>query len=398
MFAREIRSGVLYVGTVDWHRPVFDELIPLPQGTSYNAYLVKGATHTALIDTVDPSREAEFLKGLESLAPLRIDFIIPNHAEQDHSGAIPAVLARHPEAKVVTNAKCKDILKDLLLLPEEAFKVVQDRETLPLGGRTLEFILAPWVHWPETMFTYLREDRILFSCDFLGAHYASSRLFTGRDPAVQLAAKRYYAEIMMPFRTSIRKHLDLLKGFPIDLVAPSHGLVYTDPAFILDAYARWASDEVANEALILYVSMHGSVQRMVDHLADGLIRREVVVTPYHLPRADLGELAMDLVDAASVVLASPVFHAGLHPEADYGLTLVAGLRPKTRFFGLLGSYSWGHRLEEIVKNRLTGLKAEILPPVISKGHPKEADFKALDGLADTIGRKHRDLGLISRGQ
>jgi flavorubredoxin len=398
MIAREIKPGILYVGAVDWHRTVFDELIPLPQGTSYNAYLVKGTTHTALIDTVDPSREAEFLRGLDALAPLRIDYIIPNHAEQDHSGSIPAVLARHPEAKVVTNAKCKDILKDLLPLPEEAFKVVRDREALPLGGRTLEFILAPWVHWPETMFTYLREDRILFSCDFLGAHFASSRLLTAREPAVKLAAKRYYAEIMMPFRTSIRKHLDLLKGFPIELVAPSHGLVYTDPAYILDAYAGWASDEVLNEVLILYVSMHGSVQQMVDRLADGLIRQDVVVTQYDLPRADLGELAMDLVDAATVVLASPVFHAGLHPEAEYGLSLVAGLRPKTRFFGLLGSYSWGHRLEEIVKSRLTGLKAEFLPPVIAKGHPKDADFKALDSLALTIGQKHRELVPTAAGR
>jgi len=395
MIARELRPGILSVGAVDWHRSMFDELIPLPQGTSYNAYVVRGETHTALIDTVDPSWGGGLLRTLETLAPLRIDYLVCNHAEQDHSGSIPAVLARHPEARVVTNAKCKEILKDLLLLPDDAFRVVRDRETLSLGGRTLEFILTPWVHWPETMITYLREERVLFSCDFLGAHFASSRLFAGREEAVRLAAKRYYAEIMMPFRAGIRRHLDLLKSLPLDLIAPSHGLVYDDPSFILEAYADWASDAVLNEALILYVSMHGSVQAMVDHLVDGLMRRGVTVTPYNLAVADLGEMAMDLVNAATVIMATPAFLAGLHPLADYGLSLVGGLRPKTRFLGLVGSYSWGQRLEEIVKGRLGGLKAEFLPPVVAKGHPKEAEFHALDGLAETIAEKHRGEGLLA---
>jgi flavorubredoxin len=393
MTVQEIASGVHFVGAVDWHRPLFDELIPLPQGTSYNAYLVRGTRKTALIDTVDPTKEAELFDHLKAADLKRLDIIVCNHAEQDHSGCIPAVLARYPEAKVATNAKCKEMLKDLLLVPEDRFQVIRDRETLDLGGKTLEFISAPWVHWPETMFTYLREDRLLFTCDFLGAHFAASRLFTAREEKVLLAAKRYYAEIMMPFRTSIRKHLDLLKGLPVDQIAPSHGLIYTEPEFILNAYRAWASDDVENEATILFVSMHGSIQKMVDRLVEDLTQLSVNVTPYNLTHADLGELAMDLVDAATIVVATPVFLAGLHPTADHGLSLVGGLRPKARFLGLLGSYSWGHRLEEIVKGRLSGLKAEFLPPVIAKGLPKEGDLKALDALAETIAQKHRDLGL-----
>ena len=200
MAARNLQPGVQAVGVLDWDKPLFDDLIPLPEGTSYNAYLVKGRDKVALLDTVDRAFADELLANLAAAGVSKLDYVVSQHAEQDHSGSLPAVLARFPEAKVVTNQKCAELLKMHVHLPAEAGTLIKDGDTLDLGGRTLQFIFAPWVHWPETMFTHLREDKILFTCDFLGAHRATSDLFADDEAQAHLAAKRYYAEIMMPFR------------------------------------------------------------------------------------------------------------------------------------------------------------------------------------------------------
>ncbi|UCG84351.1 MAG: MBL fold metallo-hydrolase, partial [Dehalococcoidia bacterium] len=206
MKARQIRTNIHWVGAIDWDRRLFDALIPLPDGTSYNAYLVQGSQKVALIDTADPSMTGVLMAYLEDI-PV-IDYVIANHAEQDHSGSIPHVLVKYTNAKVVTTPKGKDILMALLLVPEDRFMTVNDGETLSLGNKTLEFIHAPWVHWPETMLTYLREDKILFPGDLFGSHLATTDLYVSNEGQVYEAAKRYIAEIMMPFRTSIEKHLE----------------------------------------------------------------------------------------------------------------------------------------------------------------------------------------------
>jgi flavorubredoxin len=395
MAVRKIKEDVYYVGAFDWHRRLFDALIPLPDGTTYNAYLIKGTDKIALIDTVDPAKESELVGNLRELAVTRLDYIVSNHAEQDHSGLVGRMAALHPEAKIVTNAKCKEFLMDLLLIPGDRFLVVADGETLALGGKTLKFLLAPWVHWPETMFTYLVEDRILFSCDFLGAHLAGGQLFVENIEEFREAAKRYYAEIMMPFRTSVAKHLDRLAGMEIDIVAPSHGPIHTRPEAIMSAYREWSSDAVKNEVVIAYVSMHGSTQRMVDHLVNGLVERKIVVKPFDLVVTDLGKLAMSLVDAATVVIAAPTVLVGPHPMAVYATYLANALRPKTRFAGVIGSYGWGSKMLDTVKGMLTNLKVELLTPVVIKGYPKDQDLTSLDKLADEILEKHRKAGIIA---
>jgi len=208
MEARRITEGVYQLGAIDWDRRLFDSLIPLPDGTSYNAYLIEGSEKTALLDTVDPAMADVLFSQLEGVPS--IDYIVAHHAEQDHAGAIPDVLVKYPNAMVVTTPKGKGILMSLLLMSllhvaEGRFITVDDGETLPLGGKTLEFIHAPWVHWPETMLTYLREDKILFTCDFFGSHLATTDLYATDEARVYEAAKRYYAEIMMPFRQMIAK-------------------------------------------------------------------------------------------------------------------------------------------------------------------------------------------------
>jgi flavorubredoxin len=396
MAVREITSGIFSVGAIDWDRTLFDELIPLPDGTSYNAYLLKGTQKTALIDTVDPAKEHVLMENLKLAGVETIDYVISNHAEQDHSGTIPAVIERYPSAKVVTNSKCKTMLMDLLPVQEERFITVNDGETITLGNKTIQFIIAPWVHWPETMFSYVKEDKVLFSCDLFGAHLAASTLFVRDECAVYKAAKRYYAEIMMPFRSNIRKHLEKIETLPIDIIAPSHGPLHTNPSFILDAYRDWISDSVKNEVIIPYVSMHGSTRRMVDYFVDGLIMRGITAKPFNLTHTDIGELAISLVDAASIVIASPTVLVGPHPSIVSAVYLVNALRPKVRFISLIGSYGWGSRMVGHIKDMIPNISVEIIKPVVIKGLPREADFDSLDTLADEILKRHKDLNITPK--
>ena len=394
MTVRQIKPDIHSVGSIDWDRRLFDELIPLPDGTTYNSYLIKGSEKTALIDTVDPPKENELFDNLKKLGVNNIDYVIANHAEQDHSGTISKILKAFPNAKAVTNAKCKGMLMDLLLISEDKFIVVNDANTLSLGNKTLQFIMAPWVHWPETMLTYLQEDKILFPCDFFGSHLATSDLYATDEARVYEAAKRYYAEIMMPFRNSISKHMEKLKQFEIEIIAPSHGPIHNKPNFILNAYEDWISDDVKNEVLIPYVSMHGSTDKMVQFLVDALIKRGITVIPFNLTKTDIGQLAKALVDAATIVIASPTVLVGPHPAAVYATYLANALRPKTKFASIIGSYGWGGKMVDTITGMLGNLKVELISPVIVKGYPKENDFTLLEKLADEISNKHKEHNIV----
>ncbi len=393
---RTVRENIYWVGAIDWDARLFDRLIPLPDGTSYNAYLVKGSAKTALLDTVEPRMTDILFKNLQALHVNQIDYIVAHHAEQDHSGALPQVLARYPQAKIVTNPKCRDLLSKLLGLPEDKIITIEDGEELSLGDKTLRFVYLPWVHWPETMGTYLVEEQILFSCDFFGAHLASSSLFVnGDETLVYEPAKRYYAEIMMPFRQQINRNLQKLADLDLDMIAPSHGPIYDRPEFILEAYKDWASDHVKNEVILPYVSMHGSTAAMVSHFVDALIERGIAVRQFELATIDIGKLAIALVDAATVVIGSPTVLVGPHPTAAYAAFLTNALRPKTRFVSVIGSYSWGSKMVEQLTGMMTNLKAEILDPVVVKGYPQENDFSMLNKLADEIRAKHQELGITN---
>jgi flavorubredoxin len=391
MTPRKINEHIDSVGAVDWDRRLFDSLIPLPDGTSYNAYLVRGGTKTVLLDTVDPMKTDILLGNLKEEP--RLDYVIAHHAEQDHSGSIPAVLAKYPEAKVICTPKAKGMLIDHLAVAEDRFVTVGDGETIDLGGLTLEFIHTPWVHWPETMCTYLREDRVLFSCDFFGSHLAASDLFVADEGRVYESAKRYYSEIMMPFRTIIQKNLEKLKTLKIDFIAPSHGPVYNRPEFIINAYEGWISDTPKNEVVIPYISMHGSTQKMVEYLVSALAERGVTVSQFNLADADIGKLAIALVDAATIVLGAPTVHVGPHPNVVYATYLANALRPKAKFASVIGSFGWGTKAVEQIAAMIPNLKVEVLPPVICRGLPRDADFAALEKMADTIAQRHKALGL-----
>lgn len=392
MLARKIEDGIYWMGAVDWDRRLFDSLIPLPDGTTYNAYLLAGSQKTALLDTVDPPMVDTLMMQLDAVP--KIDYIVSHHAEQDHSGSIPRVLEKYPQAKVVVTPKAKTMLADLLKLPENAFLTVADGETISLGDMTLKFIHTPWVHWPETMVTYLEERHILFSCDLFGSHIATSDLFVTDKGRVHEAAKRYFAEIMLPFRSIIEKNIEKLKAYDIKMIAPSHGQIYAQPSWIIDAYGEWVAGPPRNTVALPYVSMHSSTKLMVDHLASALVKNGVRVELFNLTVTDIGKLAMALVDAATIVVGTPTVLAGPHPLAAYAAFLANALRPTTKFLSIIGSYGWGGKTVETLAGMIPNLKVEVLEPVLCKGLPSQDDFAALERLAESITKKHSELNLV----
>ncbi len=391
MNARPVAESVQWVGAVDWDRRLFDELIPLPDGTSYNAYLVRGSSKTALIDSVDPAFTEVLLARLAGSGAGKIDYVVSQHAEQDHSGSIPRILSEHPGAKVLATEKCKAMLADLLDVPGDRVQAVKDGERVDLGGVTLEFLHFPWVHWPETMLTWVPERRVLFTCDLFGSHLATSATFAGDDPAVLHGAKRYYAEILMPFRGVIEKNLGRVVGLDARVIAPSHGPAYEKPGAILDAYRDWVSGPPRNLVVVPYVSMHDSTRRMVERFVDACARRSVRVEQLSLADPDIGKLAVLLVDAATIVLGTPTVLGGPHPKVAYAAQLANLLRPKARYVSVIGSFGWGGKVVEQLAAMVANLKVEILPPALCKGLPKQADFEALEGLAEAVAERHAAL-------
>jgi len=384
MQARKIGEGVWWVGAIDWDRKLFDSLIPLPDGTSYNSYFVQGSAKSALIDAVDPAMKSVLFSRLRSLNVSRIDYVIANHAEQDHAGSIPDVLQAFPMAKVVATDKCRALLMDLLAVPEDRIITVRDGETLDLGDRALQFIHFPWVHWPETMITWLPSQKILFSCDLFGSHLATADLFESDEKTVLPAAKRYYAEIMMPFRTVIEGNLGAVSKLEAQMIAPSHGPLHKKPNQIIDAYRDWISGQPKNSVVIPYISMHDSTRLMVEHLVEACAARGIFAEQFNLADGDTGKLAMSLVDAGAIVLGSPMVLGGPHPKVAYAAILANAIRPKARFISVIGSFGWGGRLVETLQSLIPALQAEVIPPVLVKGLPREKDFAALDQLADAL--------------
>jgi flavorubredoxin len=388
MKPRRVCDNVYLIGAVDWDRRLFDSLIPLPHGTSYNAYFVAGSEKNALLDTVDPSRIGTLMAQLDELpAP---DYLVVHHVEQDHSGCLPELLQRCPDLTVICSEKARSMLVEHLHVDDARFRVVADGDTLSLGDKTLTFLSTPWVHWPETMCTWLEEDRLLFSCDFFGSHFATNDVFADKHQVYD-GAKRYYAEIMMPFATQVLKNVEKVAAYPIRAICPSHGPVYDEPTFIIEAYRDWAGGEPQNIVCLPFVSMHGSTLLMVDHLTAALTDRGVAVERFDLTTMDAGEVASSLVHAGTVVIGTPTVLTGPHPLAMYAAVLANALRPRAKYATVIGSYGWGGKTVETLVGQMAKLKLEYLDPVLVKGLPRAEDYARLDALADTIAEKHEDL-------
>lgn len=383
----EICKDVYWVGVKDWSRRLFDSLIPLPQGTTYNAYLIKGKEKTALIDTVNPGFEGEFEGKLNKISSLEeLDYVVMNHAEPDHAGAIPYILNRNKKALIVTTEKGARIASVQYRVPTERIKTVKDGITIDLGSKTLQFIEAPWLHWPETMFTYLKEDKILFPCDFLGEHTA----FGFWDDEVEELipfAQRYFGEIMMPFRLMGKRAIEKIRELEIEIIAPSHGPIHRNPERILDAYTKWTAGETKKKVIIVYVTMWNSTEAMVKTMVETLLSESIEVSLYNLSNADIGDIAKDLVDSKGIVLGTPTVLGGMHPVALYGAYLVRALRPPLKYGVVLSSYGWGGGAVKQASEILAPTKIEILGTARINGPPSTEDKRKIIDLGKLLAKK-----------
>jgi len=386
----ELSENVYWVGVRDWNRRLFDALIPLPKGTSYNAYLLVGNDKKALIDTVNPGFERELEEKVRRIAdPTEIDYVVMNHAEPDHAGAIPYIMQINNKAKLVTSTQGGKMAKTFYKVPEERLITVRDQDTVSLGNKTLRFIEAPMLHWPETMFTYLHEDKILFPCDFFGSHMAGGT-YDDEVEDLLVHAQRYFGEIMMPFSAMGQKALEKIKDLEIKMIAPSHGPIHKSPERIMNAYGKWVNGETKQKAIIVYATMWHSTEKMIQPMVDTLASQGIETALYNLTASDIGDVAKDLVDARAIVLGAPTVLGGAHPLAVYATYLVKALRPPAKFGVVLSSYGWGGGAIRHVKEILGQTKLELVGAMEINGPPSENDIVKITELGTILARKVKE--------
>ncbi len=366
---------------------MFDALIPLPNGTSYNAYLILGESKNALIDTVNPGFETELDEKLNQITrPRDLDYIVMNHAEPDHAGAIPHLMKINNKAKLITSNRGATMAEVFYQVPKERILAIGDMGTVDLGGKILQFIEAPMLHWPETMFTYLKEDGVLFPCDFFGSH-AAGPLYSDDMEDLAVHAQRYFGEIMMPFRTMAQNALNKIGNLRIDMIAPSHGPIHRNPKRILEAYSEWSKGETKQKVAIIYVTMWKSTEKMIQPMADTLMSNGIEIAVHDLTTADLGNIAKDLVDSKAIVLGAPTVLGGAHPLAVQATYLVRALRPPTKFLVLLSSHGWTGGAIKQIQEVLGASKIEVVGALDTYGPPSENDIRQVVELGKTLAAK-----------
>jgi len=382
----EIAPGIFWVGVEDWHRRIGYALFRFPYGSSYNAYLVVGNNKVALVDTVYAAFEDDLLRKIERIKdPESIDYIIMNHAEPDHASAIPRIMSIAKNAKLIVTKIGVDMAKAFYDVPPEKTIIVKDGDTLDLGGKTLRFIEAPWLHWPETMFTYCVEGKVLFPCDFFGTHMAKSKLYDDEVCDMLLPeAKKYFATVLKPYPLSINRALDKVKNLNINLIAPSHGPIYRNPKRILEAYEKWARGPLQPKVVVVYVTMWGETEALEKTIVDSISAEGLETVPYNLLDVDIAHVLRDFLDASAIVIGSPTFVNGAHPLAAKVTELIRAYKPRAKLVSIFGSYGWGRGAVTQIKDKLQQSGFEIVDTLEVRGKPKKEDLEKAIGLGKHI--------------
>jgi len=349
----ELKPGIYWVGAIDWNVRDFHGY-STPSGTTYNAYLILDEKNV-LVDTVKPPFYLEMLGRIsEIIDPSRIDIIVSNHVEMDHSGSLAQIVERIGNPTVITSERGQKGLEKHYKKSFK-FKTVKSGETVPIGRRTLTFVEAPMLHWPDSMFTYIKEDQLLLPNDAFGQHIASCQRFEDEvgDEVMRHAAK-YYANILWPLAPLILKKVDevVKMGIPIDMIGPSHGLIWRkDPGRIIQAYVEWSQGKVGKKILVIYDTMWGSTESLAKAILKGLIEEGAEPRLLHLRSNHRSDIIEEMLEAKGILLGSPTLNNGMFPSMGDFLTYLRGLRPKGKIFGLFGSYGWGGgALKEMRKN------------------------------------------------
>jgi len=346
MRTEPIVPDIYWVGAVDWTMRTFHgRTFSTRRGTTYNAYLINDS-EPALVDAVHQSFTRELLENIRRIIPIeRLRYIVVNHVEADHSGALPELMRFCPQATIVCSARCQAGLKKHYG-GDWRYKIVSTGEKLPLGRKTLSFIEAPMIHWPDSMFTYCVEDALLMPNDAFGQHYATAERFSDQvdQSALMEEAVRYYANILWPLGVLIGKKIDELLGLniPVRIIAPSHGVIWRkDPLRIVREYKRWAANETARSAVIVYETMWGATAEMARLVARGIRDAGAVVSVFDIAYADPSDVATAMLTARGFVFGSSTHDNGMLPTLAGFLHYLQGKKPKNRVGGAFGSYGWG---------------------------------------------------------
>jgi flavorubredoxin len=339
-----LAEGINWVGVVDWNIRDFHGYVTR-RGSTYNAYLIQDEK-TVLVDTVKHTFSSELLRNIcELVDPGKIDYIIVNHVEMDHSSSLPAVVKYAKNATIIASARGKDAIIEHYGA-DFNIQVVKTGDTLKLGKRTLTFVEAPMLHWPDSMFTYVVEDKILMPNDAFGQHLASAQRFDDEvdEHVLMEEATTYYANILMPLAPLITRKIQevVQMGIPIDMIAPSHGIIWrSNPSKIIKAYSDWSSNNSKNKVVIVFDTMWGSTDKMARAIAEGVTSQGVDVKLLKLRAANRTEAMTEILDAKAVVVGSPTLNNGMFPTIGSFLTYATGLKPKGKLWSFFGSYGWG---------------------------------------------------------
>ncbi len=376
-----IAEGIYWVGALDPDIRVFDVIMAAPHGTTYNSYLVRGKEKTALIETVKSGFEEQLFAHLEQIIePWAVDYVVLNHCEPDHSGALAAVLERCGNPQVICSKSAKLFVSGLLNR-DVSPRLVGTGDRVDLGGKTLEFIHAPYLHWPDTMFTYVPEDQALFPCDFLGAHFCDQRLFNDLVEDYSHQYEYYFHVIMRPFKSQVLKALEELDGREISLVAPSHGPVLrANVAGYLEKYHQWAErlpGAQAERLMIFYASSYGNTRRLAEEIGRGAEAAGARVSLLDLSGTDVGALLDDIEACGGLAVGSLTINGdAVKPVWDL-LSSLATLHLRGKAAAAFGSYGWSGEAPKAIARRLADLKMRVIgEPATAQLAPSEADLQA----------------------
>lgn len=378
MIATKIKDGVYWVGVIDWELRSFHGYTT-DRGTTYNAYLILDEKVT-LVDNVKVGFTDELVKRISSVIdPSKIEIIISNHGEPDHSGSLKDILKLAPNAKVYSaSPNGVKILKaqygeDLPLVP------VKSGDTLSIGKRTLKFVHAPMVHWPDNMVTYCEEDKILYSNDIFGQHLATSKRFDGEvdlDLCIN-EARKYYANIVLPYTKQAHKINTVAAGLEIEMIATSHGVIWRDHIpEIMKLYDEMTNSKKRDKAIVVYDSMWGSTAKMAKAISEGFIEAGVEVIVYNITDTPASDIITEVMDSKYIAVGSPTFNNTILPDMAAFLCYLKGLAPVGLKYISFGSYGWGGQSTQIIKDDLEALKFEELVPAFKQlYYPTEADLE-----------------------
>jgi len=394
----KLTEGVYWVGAIDWNLRDFHGYVT-PRGTTYNAYLILDEK-VVLVDTVKHGFAEEMIQRIRGIInPEDIDYLVSNHVEKDHSGSTPDIMGLAKKAKIVSTEKGRAGLSRHYPAGDWPFITVKTGDEISLGRKTLRFIEAPMLHWPDSMFTYLVEDRILMPNDAFGQHIATSKRFDDEVPEEDIMgeAAKYYANILMPFAPLILRKIAEVQGMgiPLGMIAPSHGIIWrSEPRKIVDAYVKWSQGHAEDRVLVIYDTMWESTEVMAKAIIQGVMREGVKTRLFHLRKSDWTEILREILEAKAILIGSPTLNNGMLPSVGGFLTYLKGLRPRKKVAAAFGSYGWGKGAVKAINEELKRMGLDVLEPGLEVQYlPREDEVKHCVEFGASIARRVKETRL-----